>query len=150
VLFVRAIAVINPRSTATAAGRLKAELKKYTTPALLILDALGDLPIDQAGADLLFHVIALRYAQGASVLTSNRAFQAWPTICNTDSPLPAAILDRLLHHADTSVIEGKRFRMQDQLESALALRQGSLEAHIRFWRSPDSPCISHIFKPPTP
>lgn len=117
VLFVSAIDVINTLSTAKAAGRLKAELKKYTKPALLILDELGYLPIDKAGADLLFQVISLRYEQGAIVITSNRAFKEWPKIFNNDSTLTAAILDRLLHHAETIVIEGKSFRMKDQLES---------------------------------
>ena len=97
--------------------RLKAELKKYTKPALLILDELGYLPIDKTGADLLFQVISLRYEQGALILTSNRAFKEWPTICNHGSTLTSAVLDRLLHHAATIIIEGKSFRMKDQLES---------------------------------
>jgi DNA replication protein DnaC len=117
VLFASAIDVINTLSAAKGAGRLKAELKKYTKPALLILDELGYLPIDKAGADLLFQVISLRYAQGSIVITSNRAFKEWPKIFNNDSTLTAAILDRLLHHAETVIIEGKSFRMKDQLES---------------------------------
>jgi DNA replication protein DnaC len=117
VLFASAIDVINTLAAARSAGRLKAELKKYTKPALLILDELGYLPIDKVGADLLFQVISLRYEQGAIVLTSNRAFKEWPKIFNNDSTLTAAILDRLLHHADTIIIEGKSFRMKDQLES---------------------------------
>jgi DNA replication protein DnaC len=117
VLFARAIDVINTLAAAKSAGRLKAELKKYTKPALLILDELGSLPIDKTGADLLFQVISLRYAQGALILTSNRAFKEWPTICNHDSTRTSAVLDRLLHHADTIIIEGKSFRMKDQLES---------------------------------
>ena len=116
VLFASAIDVINTLSAAKGAGRLKAELKKYTKPALLILDELGYLPIDKAGADLLFQVISLRYAQGAIVITSNRAFKEWPKIFNNDSTLTAAILDRLLHHAETIIIEGKSFRMKDQIE----------------------------------
>ena len=117
VLFASAIDVINTLAAAKNAGRLKAELKKYTKPALLILDELGYLPIDKAGADLLFQVISLRYEQGAIVITSNRAFKEWPKIFNNDSTLTAAILDRLLHHAETIIIEGKSFRMKDQLES---------------------------------
>lgn len=117
VLFASAIDVINTLSAAKGAGRLKAELKKYTKPALLILDELGYLPIDKTGADLLFQVISLRYEQGSIVLTSNRAFKEWPKIFNNDSTLTAAILDRLLHHAETVIIEGKSFRMKDQLES---------------------------------
>jgi DNA replication protein DnaC len=117
VLFTSAIEVINTLAAARSAGRLKSELKKYTKPALLILDELGYLPIDKAGADLLFQVISLRYEQGAIVITSNRAFKEWPKIFNNDSTLTSAILDRLLHHAETVIIEGKSFRMKDQLES---------------------------------
>lgn len=117
VLFASAIEVINTLAAAKSAGRLKAELHKYTRPALLILDELGYLPIDKAGADLLFQVISLRYEQGALIITSNRAFKEWPTIFNHDSTLTSAVLDRLLHHADTIIIEGKSFRMKDQLES---------------------------------
>jgi DNA replication protein DnaC len=117
VLFVSAIEVSNSLAAARSAGRLKSELKKYTKPALLILDELGYLPIDKAGADLLFQVISLRYEQGAIVITSNRAFKEWPKIFNNDSTLTSAILDRLLHHAETVIIEGKSFRMKDQLES---------------------------------
>jgi DNA replication protein DnaC len=117
VLFASAIDVINTLAAARRAGRLKAELKKYTKPALLILDELGYLPIDKTGADLLFQVISLRYEQGALIITSNRAFKEWPMIFNHDSTLTSAVLDRLLHHADTIIIEGKSFRMKDQLES---------------------------------
>ena len=115
VLFATAIDVINTLAAAQTAGRLKAELKKYTRPAVLILDELGFLPIDKAGADLLFQVISQRYEQGALVITSNRAFKDWPEIFNNDSTLTSAILDRLLHHAETIIIEGKSFRMKDSL-----------------------------------
>ncbi len=117
VVFATAIDVINTLTAAQLAGRLKQELKKYTKPELLILDELGYLPIDKAGADLLFQVISLRYEQGALVITSNRAFKDWPEIFNNDATLTSAMLDRLLHHAETIVIEGKSYRMKDQIES---------------------------------
>jgi DNA replication protein DnaC len=116
VLFSSAIDVINTLSAAKSAGRLKQDLKKYTKPALLILDELGYLPIDKAGADLLFQVISLRYEQGAIIITSNRAYKEWPKIFNNDSTLTSAILDRLLHHAETVIIEGKSFRMKGKIE----------------------------------
>jgi DNA replication protein DnaC len=50
------------------------------------------------------------------LMTSNRAFKDWPKIFNHDSTLTAAILDRLLHHADTIIIEGQSFRMKGRLE----------------------------------
>ncbi len=117
VLFATAVDTINTLAAAQAASRLKAELKKYLAPSLLILDELGYLPIDKHGADLLFQVISQRYERGSTVITSNRAFKQWPEIFNNDSTLTSAILDRLLHHAETVVIEGPSYRMKDQLEA---------------------------------
>jgi DNA replication protein DnaC len=37
-------------------------------------------------------------------VTSNRAFTEWPKIFNYDSTLTAAVLDGLLHHANTVII----------------------------------------------
>jgi DNA replication protein DnaC len=117
VLFATAVDVINSLSAAQAANRLKAELKKYLSPSVLLLDELGYLPIDKRGADLLFQIISQRYERGSIILTSNRAFKNWPEIFNNDSTLTSAILDRLLHHAETILIEGKSYRMKDQIET---------------------------------
>ena len=99
--------MINTLTAAKSTGRLKQEIKKYAKPALLIVDELGYLPIDKSGADLLFQVISVRYENGSTLITSNRAFKDWPKIFNNDSTLTSALLDRLLHHAETVVIEGK-------------------------------------------
>jgi DNA replication protein DnaC len=117
VLFSTTVDVINTLAAAQKAGRLKQELNKYLKPKLLILDELGYLPIDKLGADLLFQIISQRYEQGAIVITSNRVFKKWPEIFNNDSTLTSAILDRLLHHAETVIIEGKSYRMKDQIET---------------------------------
>ncbi|HEY9143910.1 MAG TPA: ATP-binding protein [Arenimonas sp.] len=82
-----------------------------------LLDELGYLPIDKFGADGLFQVISQRYERGSTVITSNRAFKHWPEIFNNDSTLTSALLDRLLHHADTLVIEGRSYRLRDQHEA---------------------------------
>jgi DNA replication protein DnaC len=116
VLFTTAIDIINTLSAAQTTSTLKRELRKYLKPNLLLIDELGYLPIDKHGADLLFQIISQRYEQGAIVITSNRAFKHWPAIFNNDSTLTSALLDRLLHHADTVIIEGKSYRMKDQSE----------------------------------
>jgi DNA replication protein DnaC len=117
VLFANAIDVINTLHAAQTRGGLKAELRKYTSPALLILDEIGYLPIDQRGADLLFQVISARYERGSIVLTTNKAFKQWPAIFNGDSTITAAVLDRLLHHGHTIVLEGDSYRMKDRTEA---------------------------------
>jgi DNA replication protein DnaC len=117
VLFSTAVDVINTLTAAQVSGQLKSGLKRYLQPSLLILDELGYLPIDKHGADLLFQVISCRYEKGSIVISSNRAYKDWPTIFNNDATLTSAILDRLLHHAETVVIEGRSYRMREQVET---------------------------------
>jgi len=117
VRFVNTIDVINILNAAHNAGRLAAELKKFTRPHLLVMDELGHLPIDKRGVDLLFQVISARYERGSIILTTNKAFKQWPGIFNNDSALTSALLDRVLHHAETIVIEGKSYRMKDRVET---------------------------------
>lgn len=114
VLFTTAIEAVNSLATACATNRLKAELSRYLKPSLLILDELGYLPIDKAGADLLFQLLSQRYERGSTIITSNKPYKLWPEIFNNDSTLTSALLDRLLHHVETIQISGKSFRMKDK------------------------------------
>jgi DNA replication protein DnaC len=116
VLFTTAVDIINSLAAAQSAGQLKRELRRYVRPALLIIDELGFMPIDKHGADLLFQIISQRYERAPMVISTNRAYKHWAQIFNNDSTLTSAILDRVLHHADTVVIEGKSFRMKDEID----------------------------------
>ncbi len=115
VLFASAIDVVNTLIAAQGAGRLKQDLNRYLRPRVLFLDELGYLPIDKAGADLLFQIISQRYEHGSTVITTNRVYRKWPQIFNNDATLTSAVLDRLLHHAETVTLEGKSFRMKDKV-----------------------------------
>jgi DNA replication protein DnaC len=117
VLFSSAVDALNSLMAAKHTGQLKYHLKKYEKPSLLILDELGYLPIDKAGADLLFQVISKRYENGSIIITTNRVFKDWPEIFNNDSTMTSALLDRLLHHTETIMIEGPSYRMKDALET---------------------------------
>lgn len=115
VLWTATIDMINGLVAAQATACLRRELKKYTAPDLLILDELGYLPIDKQGADMLFQVISARYERGSILLTTNRPFKQWAGIFNNDNTLASAVLDRLLHHAQTLLIEGQSYRMKDRV-----------------------------------
>lgn len=119
VLFADAISVINELAAAQKRGLLKKRLRKYLLPEVLLLDEIGYLPIDQHGADLLFQVISQRYERGSLIITTNKPFKQWASIFNNDGTIASAVLDRLLHHAETVVIEGPSFRMKDR-DSATA------------------------------
>ena len=117
VLWTSTIDMINALIAAHAAAQLPKELKKYLRPRLLVLDELGYLPIDKQGADLLFQVISGRYERGSILLTTNKPFKQWAGIFNNDNTLASAVLDRLLHHAQTVLIEGPSYRMKEQTHS---------------------------------
>ena len=117
VLFASAIDIVNTLAAARKTGRLKDELKRYVRPSVLLVDELGYLPIDKTGADLLFQVISQRYEHGSIILTTNRIYKKWTEVFNNDTTLASAVLDRLLHHADTVRIEGKSYRMKDRIEA---------------------------------
>ena len=117
VLFTSAIDAVNTLTASQAAGRLKKDLGKFLRPRVLLLDELGYLPIDKTGAELLFQIISQRYENGSTIITTNRVFKKWPEIFNNDSTLTSAVLDRLLHHAETVKIEGRSFRMKDKIDS---------------------------------
>ena len=76
----------------------------------------GYLPIDKVGEDLLFQVISQRYERGSLILTTNQAYKYWSQLFNNDGSLTSALLDRLLHHSETVVIEGRSYRAKDQIE----------------------------------
>ncbi len=102
--------MINVLTTAQINGTLEKKLKEYTRPGLLLLDELGYLPIDKRGADLMFQVVAARYECGSIVITTNRIFREWGKIFDTDNTLATAIIDRLMHHGEALVIDGKSYR----------------------------------------
>jgi IstB-like ATP binding protein len=116
VLFTTAIDIVNILVAAQSAHRLKAELKKYISPNIVLVDELGYLPIDKAGADLLFQIFSQRYETGSTIVTTNQLYKHWARVFNNDATLTSAVLDRLLPHAETVTIEGKSYRMKDQIE----------------------------------
>ena len=116
VLFTGAMEIINTLAAAHASGSIKRALHHYVKPDVLCLDELGYLPIDKFGADCLFQIISHRYERGATLITTNRVYKQWAGIFNNDAVLTSALLDRLLHHAETVRIEGKSYRSKDQVE----------------------------------
>jgi len=119
VLFTTAVDALNNLHAAAAAHRLQKELKRYLYPDILYIDELGYLPMDKAGADLIFQIISKRYEKGSIILTTNKVPKLWPEIFNNDAMLASAILDRVLHDAEMVMIEGKSYRMKDRIDPPL-------------------------------
>ena len=82
---------------AHAENRLEQRLKQFCKYRLLIIDEIGYLPVDRDGANLFFQLIAKRYEESSTIITTNQPFSKWGEVFS-DNTLANAILDRLLHH----------------------------------------------------
>lgn len=89
------------------------KLKKYTAPDLLILDELGLKKLNQNSVDDFYEIIASRYEQKSTIVTSNKSFDEWGRIL-FDPVLATAILDRFVHHCHFVTIKGESYRMKER------------------------------------
>lgn len=105
-----------------AENRLHRELNNLTRPKLLILDEVGYVNLDAAQASLIFQALAKRYdTQGATIITSNKAFSDWGGIFAGDSVMAGAVLDRLLHRSTVVHIRGESFRLKEKRQASATL-----------------------------
>lgn len=116
VLFTSAVDIVNALTEARAHNNLPAAIRKYTRPKLMVVDELGYLPLDKVGAELLFQVFCARYETASTVITTNRPYKDWIRTFANDATITSAVLDRITHHCETIVIEGKSYRMKDRIE----------------------------------
>jgi len=73
-------------------------MRIYLASRVLIVDEVGYLPLDPAGAMVFFQLVSARYEKGSVILTSNKGFADWGEVSG-DQVIATAILDRLLHHS---------------------------------------------------
>jgi DNA replication protein DnaC len=106
VLFASATALLAALAKAETEGQLADRLLFYSKPKLLIIDELGYLPFERRSAHLFFQLVARRYERGSMLITTNQLVTQWGTVFG-DEVLAAAILDRLLHHSHTLMIQGE-------------------------------------------
>ncbi|MFZ4396907.1 MAG: IS21-like element helper ATPase IstB [Kiritimatiellia bacterium] len=114
VRFTSAVNIVNHLSVAQKAGRLAQELRSYKAPSLLCIDEIGFIPFDRTAADLLYQVIDGRYEHGSVIVTTNRLYTEWSVTFHNDAVFTTALLDRLLHHSHTVIIEGESDRMRQK------------------------------------
>jgi DNA replication protein DnaC len=113
VLFVTLNDMLEDLYMSRADNSLIQRLKKYTQCDLLIIDELGLRKLNQTSVDDFYEVIAKRYEQRSTVITSNKTFEEWGKIL-FDPVLATAILDRFVHHCNFIVINGESYRMRER------------------------------------
>ena len=94
-------------------GRLDAELDRLQRVALLIVDEVGYIPFDPHAANLMFMLVSRRYERASMIVTSNKPFSGWGEIFG-DDVTAAAMIDRLVHHAEILALKGDSYRLKDR------------------------------------
>ena len=122
-LFATATEWVTRLQAAHHAGRLADELTRLRRYRLLIVDEVGYIPFEQDAANLFFQLVSSRYEHASLILTSNLPFARWGDVFG-DQVVAAAMIDRIVHHAEVITLKGSSHRLRntgiDTLPSARA------------------------------
>jgi DNA replication protein DnaC len=113
VAFATATEWVARLSDAKRQGALEAELRRLSFVPLVVVDEVGYIPFDPEAANLMFSLVSARYERASLIVTSNKPFSAWGEIFG-DDVVAAAMIDRLVHHAEILALKGDSFRLRDK------------------------------------
>jgi DNA replication protein DnaC len=113
VAFATATEWVARLAEAQRAGRLAEEITRLGRIPLLVVDEVGYIPFDPAAANLIFQLVSARYERASMIVTSNKPFSGWGEIFG-DEVVAAAMIDRLVHHAEILSLKGDSYRLRDK------------------------------------
>jgi DNA replication protein DnaC len=117
VAFATAADWVSALAQAHHAGRLPAELIRLGRYPLLVVDEVGYIPFESEAANLFFQLVSSRYERASLIVTSNKPFGRWGEVFG-DDVVAAAMIDRLVHHADVIALKGDSYRLKDRTSAA--------------------------------
>jgi DNA replication protein DnaC len=112
-LFATAAGWVARLAEAHAAGRLQTELVRLGRYPLLVVDEVGYIPFEPEAANLFFQLVSARYERASLIVTSNKPFGRWGEVFG-DDVVAAAMIDRLVHHADVVALKGDSYRLKNR------------------------------------
>src|SRR5207248_1276734 len=95
------------------AGRLQSELTRLGRYPLIVVDEVGYIPFEPEAANLFFQLVSSRYERASLIVTSNKPFGRWGEVFG-DDVVAAAMIDRLVHHAEVVALKGDGYRLKDR------------------------------------
>jgi DNA replication protein DnaC len=113
VAFATAAEWVARLAVAHHAGRLQDEITKLGRIPLLIIDEVGYIPFEAESANLFFQLVSARYERASLIVTSNKPFGRWGEVFG-DDVVAAAMIDRLIHHAEVISLKGDSYRLKDR------------------------------------
>ncbi len=109
VIFTTAMDMINHLIAAEVDHSLLKKLNYYQSPALLVIDEIGYLPLGTQGSNLFFQVISSRHEKNSTIITTNLPFAEWGKIFDSTT-VATAIADRLVYNSEVLIMEGTSYR----------------------------------------
>jgi DNA replication protein DnaC len=110
VVFATCASLTASLNAARATGGYERKLAALARVPLLIIDDFGLKPLRPPGDEDLHDLIAERYEQAATIVTSNLDFGEWDQAFPANRLLASATLDRLRHNAYCLVLDGHSYR----------------------------------------
>ena len=95
------------------AGQFQAELTRLGRYPLIVVDEVGYIPFEPEAANLFFQLVSSRYERASLIVTSNKPFGRWGEVFG-DDVVAAAMIDRLVHHAEVIALKGDSYRLKDR------------------------------------
>jgi DNA replication protein DnaC len=127
VLFATATDWVTRLTDAHRHGLLPKELTRLRRYGLIIVDEVGYLPFEQDAANLFFQLVSSRYEHASLILTSNLRFSGWGGVFG-DQAVAAAMIDRIVHHADVLTLKGASYRLRGRgIDSLPSIRTTTAE-----------------------
>ena len=114
VYFITCHNLMQKLNKAQKENRLDKQLQHLAQYKILIIDEIGYLPVDHQGSNLFFQLIARRYMNKSTIVTTNMPFSRWGEVFS-DNTLASAVLDRLLHKSHIIRITGNSYRTKDKI-----------------------------------
>ena len=78
-----------------------------------MVDEVGYIPFEPEAANLFFQLVSNRYERASLIVTSNKPFGRWGEVFG-DDVVAAAMIDRLVHHAEVVGLKGDSYRLKDR------------------------------------
>jgi DNA replication protein DnaC len=113
VLFATAAEWVDRLALSHHAGKLHDELTRLGRYPLLVIDEVGYIPFESEAANLFFQLVSSRYERASLIVTSNKPFGRWGEVFG-DATVAAAMIDRLVHHAEVVSLKGDSYRLKDR------------------------------------
>jgi DNA replication protein DnaC len=110
VMFSSCASLTHSLNAARATGSYERKLAALSRVGLLIIDDFGLKPLRAPADEDLHDLIAERYEQAPTIVTSNLDFDEWDQAFATNRLLAAATLDRLRHNAYCIELDGPSYR----------------------------------------